>query len=56
MTDQDVREFVEMLAVPEPADPPPCPLCGHSHPLETMCVPRMETIFADAFEAAGLRE
>jgi hypothetical protein len=25
------------LAVPEAADPPPCPLCGHRHQLETQC-------------------
>jgi hypothetical protein len=38
MTDQEAREFVEMLAVPESTDPPPCPVCGHTHPLETGCV------------------
>jgi hypothetical protein len=25
MSDQEAREFVEMLAVPEAAAPPPCP-------------------------------
>jgi hypothetical protein len=39
MTDQQAREFVEALAVPEHADPPPCPLCGQSHPLESKCRP-----------------
>lgn len=38
MNDQQAREFVEMLAVPESTNPPPCPICGHSHPLETGCV------------------
>jgi hypothetical protein len=37
MNEQQAREFVEMLAVPEAADPPPCPLCGHRHQLETKC-------------------
>jgi hypothetical protein len=37
MTDQEAREFVEMLAVPEAAEPPPCPICGRGHPLETRC-------------------
>jgi hypothetical protein len=53
MTDHDVREFVEMLAVPEPADPPPCPLCGEHHPLETRCVGSSRN---NRLEAAGLRE
>ena len=39
MTDQQAREFVEALAVPEHADPPPCPICGQSHPLESKCRP-----------------
>jgi hypothetical protein len=39
VNEQKVREFVEMLAVPEPADPPPCPICGESHRLETQCGP-----------------
>jgi len=26
-----------MLAVPEDAEPPPCPICGCEHPLETRC-------------------
>ncbi len=56
MTDQEVREFVEMMAVPESTDPPPCPLCGHRHPLETMCVLCIEATVADPFEAVGLRE
>jgi hypothetical protein len=38
MTDQQAREFVEALAVPEHADPPPCPLCGQRHPLEAKCL------------------
>jgi hypothetical protein len=37
MTDQEIRQFVEILAVPDPADPPACPLCGHSHRLESRC-------------------
>jgi hypothetical protein len=37
MTDQEAREFVEMLAVPETPQPPPCPLCGVEHPLESGC-------------------
>jgi len=37
MNEQQAREFVEMLAVPEAADSPPCPLCGHGHELETLC-------------------
>jgi len=49
MTDQEIRQFVEKLAVPEPADPPPCPLCGRTHRLETRC----ETA---RLEAAKLRE
>jgi len=38
MTEQEAREFVEMLAVPEAAEPPPCPICGCGHPLESRCV------------------
>jgi len=38
MTDQQAREFVETLAVPQRTSPPPCPICGHSHLLETKCV------------------
>jgi hypothetical protein len=37
MTEQEAREFVELLAVPEAAEPPPCPICGCGHPLETPC-------------------
>jgi hypothetical protein len=37
MTDQQAREFVEALAVPEHADPPSCPLCGQRHPLQSKC-------------------
>jgi hypothetical protein len=37
MNEQQAREFVEMLAVPEAADPPPCPLCGDRHELEARC-------------------
>jgi hypothetical protein len=37
MTDQEAREFVEMLAVPEASEPPACPICGCGHPLETSC-------------------
>ena len=37
MNEQQAREFVEMLAVPEAADPPPRPLCGHRHEVETEC-------------------
>jgi hypothetical protein len=31
MTEQEAREFVELLAVPEAAEPPPCPIrgCGY---------------------------
>jgi hypothetical protein len=38
MTDQQAREFVEALAVPQRTSPPQCPICGHSHPLEAKCV------------------
>jgi len=38
MNEQQAREFVEMLAVPEAADSPPCPLCGGRHALETKCL------------------
>jgi len=37
MTDQEAREFVELLAVPDSTDPPLCPLCGQDHPLEMRC-------------------
>jgi hypothetical protein len=37
MTDQQVREFVEKLAVPDAAESPPCPICERGHPLETRC-------------------
>ena len=37
MNDQQAREFVEMLAVPERTAPPPCPLCGTGHALEARC-------------------
>jgi len=37
MTDQQAREFVEMLAVPQDTDPPPCPICGFRHQLEAAC-------------------
>ena len=53
MTDQEAREFVEMLAVPEAAEPPPCPICGRGHPLETRCAHSRLTA---ALEAARLRE
>jgi hypothetical protein len=36
-TDQQARQFVEMLAVPAPSAPPPCPLCRHGHALEQRC-------------------
>jgi len=49
MTDQEIRQFVEKLAVPEPISPPPCPLCGLAHRLETRC----ETA---RFEAGALRQ
>jgi hypothetical protein len=52
MTDQEAREFVEMLAVPEAAEPPPCPICGRDHPLETRCALSTDR----RPEAAGLRE
>jgi hypothetical protein len=52
MTDQEAREFVEMLAVPEAAEPPPCPVCGCGHPLETRCA----NLTDRRLEAAGLRE
>jgi hypothetical protein len=52
MTDQEAREFVEMLAVPEAAEPPPCPICGRGHPLETSCALSTDR----RPEAAGLRE
>src|SRR5262245_53567387 len=52
MTDQQAREFVEMLAVPEAAGPPPCPICGCAHPLETGCAHLTDR----RLEAAGLRE
>jgi hypothetical protein len=53
MNEQQVREFVEMLAVPAPTDPPPCPLCGEHHRLETSCVRASRN---NRLEAAGLRE
>jgi hypothetical protein len=65
MTEQEAREFVELLAVPESAEPPPCPICGCGHPLETPCPirgvrSRLETRCARLtdrrLEAAGLRE
>ena len=67
MTDQEAREFVQMLAVPQSTDPPPCPLCGRNHQLEAGCVLssregqvfHLETFVdepASALEAAGLRE
>jgi hypothetical protein len=34
MTEQEAREFVELLAVPEAAEPPPCSVCGCGHPLK----------------------
>jgi hypothetical protein len=49
MTDQEIRQFVEKLAVPKPTDPPVCPLCGSAHRLETRCEPAR-------LEAAGRRE
>ena len=52
MTDQEAREFVEMLAVPEASEPPACPICGRGHPLETSCVLSTDR----PREAAGLRE
>ena len=55
MNEQKAREFVEILAVPEPTDPSPCPLCGQTHPLETRC--RHSTGQSNrSLEAAGLRE
>jgi hypothetical protein len=52
MTDQEAREFVEKLAVPEAAEPPPCPICERGHPLETRCALSTDC----RAEAAGLRE
>ena len=52
MTDQQAREFVEMLAVPEAPEPPPCPICGCGHPLETRCAHLTDRRPG----AAGLRE
>jgi phage/plasmid primase-like uncharacterized protein len=37
MTDQEAREFLERLAVPNRTQPPPCPLCGGQHQLELRC-------------------
>jgi hypothetical protein len=37
MTEQEAREFIEMLAVPERSQPPPCPLCQTRHRLELRC-------------------
>jgi len=36
-TERQMREFVEMLAVPERTPPPECPLCGRRHRLEKRC-------------------
>jgi hypothetical protein len=52
MTDQEAREFVEMLAVPEAAEPPPCPICGRGHSLEAGCALSTDR----RPESAGLRE
>jgi hypothetical protein len=52
MTDQEAREFVEMLAVPEAAEPPPCPNCGRGHPLEIRCALSTDR----CPDGAGLRE
>ena len=52
MSEQEAREFVEMLAVPDAPAPPPCPLCGRGHPLETSCALSTER----GREVAGLRE
>jgi hypothetical protein len=52
MTEQQAREFVELLAVPDTAEPPPCPICGCGHPLETRCA----NLTDRRLEAAGLRE
>ena len=67
MTDQQAREFVEMLAVPDSTSCPPCPICGRNHSLETGCVlpSRDRQVFvartlvddqADALEVARLRD
>jgi hypothetical protein len=37
MDEQEIRRFVEMLAVPRPTPAPPCPLCGKGHRLEARC-------------------
>jgi hypothetical protein len=52
MSDQEAREFVEMLAVPEAAEPPSCPICGRDHPLEARCAVSTDR----RPDAAGLRE
>jgi hypothetical protein len=52
MTDQEAREFVEKLAVPEAAAPPPCPICGRGHPLEASCALSTDR----GREVVGLRE
>jgi len=52
MSEQEAREFVEMPAVPEAPAPPPCPLCGRGHPLETSCALSTER----GREVAGVRE
>jgi hypothetical protein len=42
LSDQQGRQLLQMLAVPDPTRPPSCPLCGSPHRLEQRCVlPRL---------------
>ncbi len=50
MTDQEAREFLEQLAVPNRTQPPPCPLCAGQHQLELRCV---EPAFRPTVALAG---
>ena len=40
-SDEQAREFAEMLAVPWPTASPTCPVCGQSHALEQPCAPHL---------------
>jgi hypothetical protein len=37
LTDEQGRQLLQMLAVPAPTRPPPCPLCERPHRLEQRC-------------------
>jgi hypothetical protein len=55
MTDQQAREFLQRLAVPERTAAPPCPLCQSRHRLESRCAERASRLTSAMVAPAGRR-